>query len=439
MFFLIVFTIITFLILLFIVKSDSSHDFFSPQILLTLFSIFFYVLPAFPFLPGNDYFTKICGIFFVGSSLTTIDRLNGITVSFMSYIFLLSGIYFSYLVSRKRISAEVSFKSEIIWNKINFFIVNLVYIIMGILEVLLLIRSTGGILFIVTNLGKKFEQLSGNYIFTFGYMFLGIVAFLLIFQKKRITKLFILLLITSILSAALLINRGLIVILLGSLILSFNYYIRPISFKKTLLIGAFGIFGAVSYKILQLVTIYGTSSRYFSLQNLASAMVHDLFGDVLIGPQQIAFALKGIPSFLDFQYGKTITGFLMSFIPSSFFPDKPVVSGAGIFTQGLFPYLYSVGTTVPPGLISELYMNFSFIGIIVGMFFFGVLMGSLYQSMKFRKSVFLIFLYSYSVTTFLYLLRGQFLLINRYIPFVLFFWLALRFSSKEKFIIERGK
>ena len=432
---LIVLSILVLLFLFVIIKNPHSRDFFSPHILLTVFFIFFYIIPSFLFLQEGNPFTKAFGIFFVGGSLTVIDKVNAIAVFFMAFSCLISGIYFSYWLKPFRPLRKTSVKSSVIWNKMNFYVVSFVYLIVGLSETSLL----AGLHIITRNLGKKFEQLSGNYIFTFGYMFLGIVAFLLIFQKKRITKLFILLLITSILSAALLINRGLIVILLGSLILSFNYYIRPISFKKTLLIGAFGIFGAVSYKILQLVTIYGTSSRYFSLQNLASAMVHDLFGDVLIGPQQIAFALKGIPSFLDFQYGKTITGFLMSFIPSSFFPDKPVVSGAGIFTQGLFPYLYSVGTTVPPGLISELYMNFSFIGIIVGMFFFGVLMGSLYQSMKFRKSVFLIFLYSYSVTTFLYLLRGEFLLINRYIPFVLFFWLALRFSSKEKFIIERGK
>lgn len=434
---LIAITAITFLFFLFIIKYDRFRDFFSPQMLLILFFIFFYILPAFQFIQGDDYFTKTVGMFFVGTPLTEIDRVNAIIVSFISFVCLIGGIYFSYWLKVFRTAPKISVKSEIFWNKMNFYQVVFLYLTIGVLETLLLIRFSGGVLSIFLNLGKKFEIRSGNYIFTFGYMFLSIVVILLLFQKKKITKLFILLLIASILSAALIINRGLMLIIFGSVIIIYNYYIKQINLKKVFLISILGLFGAVFYKVLQVIIVNNWNFKYLSLKYFFSATGRDLFGDVLIGPQQLSFALKGVPSFLDFQYGKTIIGFLTSLIPSRFFPGKPVVSGAGVYTQRLFPYIFYSGTTIPPGLISEFYMNFSFVGVIFGMFLCGFFLGYLYQITKLKKSVFLTFLYSFLVVSFLYLLRGEFLLVTKYILFIAFFWIALRFSSKEKIILVK--
>jgi len=430
---LIAVTVCFFLVL--ITHRDFFHDFFSPQILLTLFFIIFYIIPAFRFIQGDDYFTKTVGMFFVGTSLTGVDRVNTIIVSFMSFVCLIGGIYFSYWLKAFRTSPEISVKSEIFWNKMNFYNISFLYIIIGILETLLLIRFSGGVLSIFLNLGKKFEIRSGNYIFTFGYMFLSVASLLVLFHNKKITFSFALLLLVSILSVSLIINRGLIVIILGLVPLSYNYCIKQLSIKKVFLLSVLGLFGAVFYKVLQVVIISNWNFKYLFSGYFFSAIARDLFGDVLIGPQQLSFALKGIPSILGFQYGKTIIGFLISLIPSKFFVDKPMVSGAGIYTQSLFPHIFYNGSTIPPGLIGELYMNFSIVGVIVGMFICGLFLGRLFHEMNLKKSVFLVFLYSLSIIFFLYLLRGEFLLLTKYLLFILFFWIALRFSSREKIVL----
>ena len=433
--FLIIFALIIFLFFLFIVRNDSFHDFFSPQILLTLFFIFYYVLPAFQFIQGDDYFTKTIGIFFAGGSLTEFDRVNSVIVSFIAFVCLISGIYFSYWLKASRSSSKVFVKSEIFWNKMNFYNVSFLYVIIGILDTLLLIKLYGGPVSIVLNLGKKFEILSGNYILTLGSTFLSVTSLLVLFHTKKIARSFILLLLASIGSAFIMVNRGLILIILGTTILSYHYYIKRLKMKTVLFVSILCLVGATLYKVLQVVIISGWNFKYLFSGYLLSAMGHDLFVDTLIGPQQLSFALKGIPSLLGFQYGRTIIGLPISLIPRKFFVGKPIVSGAGIYTRSLFPQIYYSGSTIPPGLVGELYMNFSIVGIIIGMFICGLFLGRLFDEMNLKKSVFLIFLYSLSIITFLYLLRGEFLLLNRYFLFILFFWVALRFSSREKIVL----
>jgi oligosaccharide repeat unit polymerase len=431
---LILISIVVFIFLVLIIYRDPFHDFFSPQILITLFFILFYIFPSFQFVQGDDYFTKTVGIFFAGVSPTEIDRINTIIVAFISFVCLIWGIYFSFWIKVSRVFHKTSVKSEIFWNKFNYYNIIFLYVIVGVLETLLFVGISGGALSIILNLENKFQIMSGKYIFTFGYMFLSIASLLILLHDKKITFSFVLLLLTSILSASLLINRGIIFIILGLILLSYNYYIKQLSTKRVFLLSILGLFGAVFYKVLQVFIITNWNFKYLLSEYFFLAIARDLFGDVLIGPQQLSFALKGIPSILGFQYGKTIIGFLISLIPTTFFINKPMFSGAGIYTQELFPAIFHSGTTIPPGLVGELYMNFSIFGVVLGMFICGLFLGSVFYDMKLKKSAFLIVFYSFSIISFLYLLRGEFLLLNKYLIFLFLFWIALRFSSRERIV-----
>jgi len=87
---------------------------------------------------------------------------------------------------------------------------------------------------------------------------------------------------------------------------------------------------------------------------------------------------------MDYQHGRTYLALLLSPILRIVFPSKPI-SPAGLLTQTLDPALLKSGTSVPPSLVGELYMNFSVPGILIGMFLFGLFWQILYSYMQVGK------------------------------------------------------
>ena len=86
--------------------------------------------------------------------------------------------------------------------------------------------------------------------------------------------------------------------------------------------------------------------------------------------------IENTPSKIPYQYGKTFISLLFYPFPRSVFPAKPLSAGP-LITRYLFPNLkYS---SVPPTILGEFYLNFSYIGIIAGMFLLGILHKIMYS------------------------------------------------------------
>ena len=94
-----------------------------------------------------------------------------------------------------------------------------------------------------------------------------------------------------------------------------------------------------------------------------------------------ALIIDGVPDNLDYQYGKTFLTWLVAPIPREIWVEKPIIRigpilGTAIFQRDL------AKTGVPPGYLAELYLNFGFWGISVGMFLLGLWLKFLYKTFR---------------------------------------------------------
>ena len=92
-----------------------------------------------------------------------------------------------------------------------------------------------------------------------------------------------------------------------------------------------------------------------------------------------AHIIDGVPRLVDFQHGKTMVTWLVAPIPRSIWPDKPGI-GAGDELRRIFGTYW--GTSVPPGIVGELYLNFGMFGVLVGMLAVGLLLRSIYATLQ---------------------------------------------------------
>jgi oligosaccharide repeat unit polymerase len=104
--------------------------------------------------------------------------------------------------------------------------------------------------------------------------------------------------------------------------------------------------------------------------------------------------LDATPSVIPYQYGQTFVQLFAQFVPRMFWQDKPLP-----IEYVVTRLLTGVESGSPFTIIGELYLNFLWPGIIVGMIVFGILVRSVYgylQSNPGNPGVVLIYGYIYA-------------------------------------------
>lgn len=108
--------------------------------------------------------------------------------------------------------------------------------------------------------------------------------------------------------------------------------------------------------------------------------------------------LEGVPDALDFQYGATF---------ASVIPGAPFETGGALFTETFFPLAQYASYPTP--LLGELYLNFSYPGIVVGILLYGALLGGLeVYFRRNRHALGALAVYTYSLLPVALILRGSF-------------------------------
>lgn len=120
-----------------------------------------------------------------------------------------------------------------------------------------------------------------------------------------------------------------------------------------------------------------------------------------LGVGKASYIAESIPDKLDFQYGQTLILWIVAPIPRTIWPDKPEISIGKVIAEKIYEKTNenSKAGGVPPGIITELYMNFGFLGIIIGMYFLGVLLKIFYNILYFH-----IFVYKSAYAVLIYVL-----------------------------------
>lgn len=105
-----------------------------------------------------------------------------------------------------------------------------------------------------------------------------------------------------------------------------------------------------------------------------------------------------VPSVVDFEYGKTYAALASAYVPRAWWPEKPAVSLGPFVKDKIFGARTKLSGW-PSGMIAEGWLNFGFVGLLIPMFLFGMLLRVIYESFKpsLGVSVPLTILYSVSV------------------------------------------
>ena len=163
------------------------------------------------------------------------------------------------------------------------------------------------------------------------------------------------------------------------------------------------------------------------------------FTDVI----KTAHIIRNVPSKMGYLNGQSLIGWLFTPIPTSLWPDKPLfIQVPPILANVIFGELYN---NVPPGIIAELYLNFGWLGIIVGMFAVGYLLRFMFNTVKTNPNIVIIqFVYAMVMVRFTVILfntsLGTAMLksIIDIVPLIIVFWFVRkREASPDEATISR--
>lgn len=104
---------------------------------------------------------------------------------------------------------------------------------------------------------------------------------------------------------------------------------------------------------------------------------------------QVAYIYSMTPSVIPYQYGKTYSFFLVSFIPRIVWPDKPLAGSANGYyalTYGITTEEGAKTTTFGVSILGEAFMNFGWAGVVLIMLLQGILIGAMQHSFGGRTS-----------------------------------------------------
>lgn len=251
-------------------------------------------------------------------------------------------------------------------NSVNLKIVPDIYFVLGISITLLYLIIVGPST-ILTNLHDRLDLLRGRYVFMLGPYFILASYLLRIAESQKMDVLHLVIVLAAL---ALLGSKAALLLALVTTA-CMRHWIKPL---KPIYMGIFGLFGALTYVGYALVfrelIPSGTLSRVY-----ADSWPLDLYfritSSAFFGYSILVGLYDLVPHVLPFQSGRTLLPLLYAFAPRVLFPDKPI-SPSGMLTLVLAPERLASGTTVPPSLIGEMYINWGFPGVISSMLLLGL-------------------------------------------------------------------
>lgn len=100
------------------------------------------------------------------------------------------------------------------------------------------------------------------------------------------------------------------------------------------------------------------------------------------GVDKTAQIINGVPDKLPYQFGESLVYWLVSPIPRTWWPGKPAISYGLIIGEKIYGKRdeTDAGGGIPPGFVAELYLNFGYAGIVLGMFLMGMIFKLLYNA-----------------------------------------------------------
>jgi len=359
----------------FLLKSKRIDPFW-PPLMFSGFIFLGYVVPLPQFLRGADRFTLLRD-----NAIVLSDRALSMTL--LIVILAVLGFYagFSGLGRRgKGYGAKGELNRPVMEGRRGRLIrLGILYTAAGLSIFCIGLALIGGIDVLLSGLGDRLRLFEGlNYFFgalnlllSFALLWWG---YLLAQGQPRVIG-FWLYALGSIFLVGLMGSKSTLFVFALAMAIMYHYAYRRITVPKILVGSAFLLVSLTFYALYVreylAVGEFVTVDPQGALYDEASRAVGDEFGGNFIQLQVLTLLVERVPGELPLQFGKTFLSLFAMPIPRIFWENKPITA-PGTLTLAFWPDLWlEQGTTIPPGLIGEVYMNFGVLGIFPCMFGFG--------------------------------------------------------------------
>jgi oligosaccharide repeat unit polymerase len=411
----ILYILLIFVFLLVIKFSNlKTNGFFYPPAFFSYLIFLGFIIP-YPIVTSLGYDSP----FFLVWGYTYVDFQQGIQNSLIAAILSLTFFFigFKFAVTpkqRSQIQKPAFLKHYPILNKKFFFFFTLTLFFLCVTLLVVRIIQVGGISNYFGGNENRVKFFEGNNIFgLIQNCFAGVFLFWYFINLK--TSSFFAKSIFFFCAAMLLLSsnsKSPLFVLLVSMFIIYYYFKNRVSISKIFLTSLFFmIFFVVWEVVFREYFVIGELASYdTSISAAQNFWIR--FGDFFIGNfmqlQTVSIVIDHYQSGDYLLYGSSFFMIFLIALPRAIFPWKPLTA-AGDFTIALWPEKFDYnGTTLPPGLIGELYMNFSWAGIIIGIFIIGIIYGLLWKKFKTdQNDVTYSILFSIALSLLLHIFRGE--------------------------------
>jgi len=347
------------------------------------------------------FFIAPIGIFIPKVSNVYLIYENQFTILSIAILWSIFGLLFYYLGFLSNTGTLLSKKIPMMELKVSPKILRLIVVcftVFAIIAYYLLMQKLGGVMYVIFHLGVirglRILAFGGVGYLTIWLDFLVIISFILhiwSIKNHKKSKLIwvhslIVLLLIGFCGSRMLILRY----ILGILII-YNYSYKKLNFKQIL-------YFALCFLILS-QTYVAFRYDFRSFKDWITSfdkILTSIFGDIS-AIRVFARVLQEVPSRYPYLIGKTYLDALINLLylpfPRTIFKDKPIILSIGDYVGKTFFPEYPVG--LPPTILGEAYLNFSYAGIFFEMFLFGIFckfLTSLSRRYKEKGSVYVIIL-----------------------------------------------
>ena len=358
----------------------------------------------------------------------------------LAILFAIVGLHSFHVGYFSKIGASLfkkGMKAEKVWEVSRLKIILIWFSVISVLSFLLIVKLSGGFYSYFGNIRNAMVNVTTGKTIVFMMVLLVqiplIIWFCYLLKNNSNKTLFIIYLLFASLLLISLGERGHFITLIISLVICWHYIKKRIRFVQVF---------TLSFLLITFLIIYG-KYRDFTEQDLkikrqgfvlklSLKQGYRYFVGHFDQVRYFKDVVKSVPDELNFQYGKTLANLLLKPIPSLVWKEKP--QGAGrVITKSIYPKANSLGVTVAPSILAELYLNFHIIGIILGMLIFGIISKALYKILLDNPgNNNIIVVYAICMPYFFGELRGDFSVVTSFLIFkLLFLFIALKFISPE--------
>lgn len=368
--------VVLFSLNLFIFFKEFKGNFFEPIILVNVWFAIFYIIAPVIIISNNAYHHP----HFENETLLATKALFYISLA----------LVFLYLGYKSNIGKSLAFKIPTLsteWNIKRTIFLIILFLFVGFIAYYLLIDLNGGFKNYIYYISNRARLVQGKGFLKEAINLIGLALFVsyILYQKNRKTifrTIFLSILILSYFIVSLTLGgRGYIINILITLMFIHNYLVKRIRIKTLLvllLILPFFINWAGKVRSAEKIGSVGQLIEVSKeRERSVLKMVSRDFGRI----DTFMAIIERVPAGSEgFQWGKTYLEGFLGLVPRALYADKPFGTAAEVHYWIYGDRFYHTWDLRAPQSasaitwIDELYINFSFIGIILGSFLYGVIL-----------------------------------------------------------------